>query len=33
MKDMGMVMGKLREQYAGQMDFGMASVKIKSALN
>ena len=33
MKDMGVVMGKLREKYAGQMDFGSASGKIKAALN
>ncbi len=33
MKDMGNVMGKLREKYAGQMDFGAASGKIKEALN
>ena len=33
MKDMGAVMGKLREKYAGQMDFGAASGKIKAALN
>ena len=33
MKDMGAVMGKLREKYAGQMDFGAASGKIKVALN
>jgi len=33
MKDMGAVMGKLREKYAGQMDFGMASGKIKEALS
>ena len=32
MKDMGAVMGKLREQYAGQMDFGKASGAIKSLL-
>ena len=33
MKDMGAVMAKLRETYAGQMDFGAASGKIKAALN
>ncbi len=33
MKDMGAVMSKLREKYAGQMDFGAASGKIKAALN
>ena len=32
MKDMGAVMGKLRSQYAGQMDFGKASGAIKSLL-
>ena len=32
-KDMGAVMGKLREKYAGQMDFGVASGKIKAALS
>ena len=32
MKDMGAVMGKLRNQYAGQMDFGKASGAIKSLL-
>ena len=33
MKDMGAVMGKLRGQYAGQMDFGKASGMIKSLLS
>lgn len=33
MKDMGAVMAKLREKYAGQMDFGAASGKIKAALS
>nr|QIM10773.1 aspartyl-tRNA amidotransferase subunit B [uncultured Alphaproteobacteria bacterium] len=33
MKDMGAVMTKLREKYAGQMDFGAASGKIKAALS
>ncbi len=33
MKDMGSVMACLREAYAGQMDFGKASGKIKSLLN
>ena len=33
MKDVGAVMSKLREKYAGQMDFGAASGKIKAALN
>ena len=32
MKDMGKVMGILRSQYAGQMDFSMASVEIKKIL-
>ena len=32
MKDMGAVMGKLREKYAGQMDFGSVSGKIKAML-
>lgn len=31
-KDMGKVMGTLRSQYAGQMDFGKASEIIKSLL-
>ena len=31
-KDMGAVMGKLKEKYAGLMDFGSASGKIKSLL-
>lgn len=33
MKDMGAVMSKLRKKYAGQMDFGAASGKIKAALS
>lgn len=33
MKDMGAVMAKMREKYAGQMDFGSASGKIKAALS
>lgn len=33
MKDMGAVMGKLRAEYAGQMDFGKASGIIKAELN
>lgn len=33
MKDMGAVMAKMREKYAGQMDFGAASGKIRAALN
>ena len=32
-KDMGKVMGALKEKYAGQMDFGQASGKIKSLLS
>lgn len=32
MKDMGKVMGALRERYAGRMDFGKASAAIKQAL-
>jgi uncharacterized protein YqeY len=31
-KDMGKVMGKLKERYAGQMDFGKASGQVKDAL-
>jgi len=33
MKDMGKVMASLREQYAGQMDFGAASGTIKNILS
>ena len=33
MKDMGKVMAALREQYAGQMDFGAASGTIKNLLS
>lgn len=32
MKDMGKVMGVLKEKYAGQMDFGAVSGKIKAML-
>ena len=32
LKDMGAVMGALREGYAGQMDFGKASAIVKSRL-
>lgn len=32
LKDMGKVMGALREQYAGQMDFGKASALVKEKL-
>ena len=32
-KDMGKAMGALRERYAGQMDFGKASVAIKAKLS
>jgi uncharacterized protein len=32
MKDMGKVMAALRERFAGQMDFGRASAKIKELL-
>jgi uncharacterized protein len=32
-KDMGKVIAKLREKYAGQMDFGKASGVVKSLLN
>ena len=31
-KDMGKVMGALKERYAGQMDFGRASGQVKDAL-
>jgi uncharacterized protein YqeY len=33
MKDMGSVMAKLREKYAGQMDFSAVSGKIKALLS
>ena len=33
MKDMGKVVGALRGKYAGQMDFGKASAKVKELLN
>ncbi|MEL7542683.1 MAG: GatB/YqeY domain-containing protein [Pseudomonadota bacterium] len=32
LKDMGRVMGKLKEQYAGQMDFSLASKMVKQKL-
>ena len=32
MKDMGKVMGALKERFAGQMDFGKASAAVKDAL-
>jgi uncharacterized protein YqeY len=32
LKDMGKVMGALRERYAGQMDFGKASAIVKETL-
>ena len=32
LKDMGKVMGALRERYAGQMDFGKASALVKEKL-
>lgn len=32
LKDMGAVMGALRERYAGQMDFGKASKAVKARL-
>jgi hypothetical protein len=32
-KDMGKAMGALRERYAGQMDFGKASAKLKASLS
>lgn len=32
-KDMGKVMGKLKQDYAGQMDFGKASKLVKDRLN
>ena len=32
-KDMGKVMAALKEKYAGQMDFGAASAKIKAMLS
>jgi uncharacterized protein YqeY len=31
-KDMGKVMGALKERYAGQMDFAKAGAAVKSAL-
>jgi len=33
MKDMGKVIGVLRGKYAGQMDFGKASVLVKAKLS
>ncbi|MBO6783274.1 MAG: GatB/YqeY domain-containing protein, partial [Alphaproteobacteria bacterium] len=33
LKDMGAVMGALREEYAGQMDFGKASAIVKTRLS
>ena len=33
MKDMGKVMGALKERYAGQMDFAAASATVKSLLS
>ena len=33
MKDMGKVMAALRERFAGSMDFGKASAKIKELLS
>ncbi|MBV8564606.1 MAG: GatB/YqeY domain-containing protein [Methylobacteriaceae bacterium] len=33
MKDMGKVIGALRAQYAGRMDFGKASALVKAALS
>jgi len=33
MKDMGKVMGELKNKYAGQLDFGKASARIKSFLS
>jgi uncharacterized protein YqeY len=33
LKDMGNVMGALRERYAGQMDFGKASTLVKQKLS
>ena len=32
MKDMGKVIGVLKERYAGKMDFGKASGLVKAAL-
>ncbi len=32
LRDMGKVMGLLRERFAGQMDFGQASAMVKTAL-
>ena len=33
LKDMGKVMGALKERYAGQMDFGKASAAVKATLS
>ncbi len=33
LKDMGKVMGELKNKYAGQLDFGKASAQIKSLLS
>ena len=33
MKDMGKVMGALKQRYAGQMDFGKASPIVKGLLS
>ena len=33
LKDMGRVMGVLKQNYAGKMDFGKASAKVKAALS
>ncbi len=33
LKDMGRVMGVLKQNYTGKMDFGKASVKVKAALS
>ena len=32
LKDMGRTMGTLKDQYAGQMDFGKASAMVKERL-
>ena len=33
MKDMGKVVGKLKEKYAGRMDFAKASAAVKAKLS
>ena len=33
MKDMGKIMGELKNKYAGQLDFGKASAMIKNLLS